>query len=251
MPEGFRPAVIRPPTGRLGRLVFHARRAVNLQMNTVYRDLQRGLSGAVGTVLDVGCGQSPYRHLLDPAVTRYIGLEIADAGKFDVQNTDVLAFDGKNIPLEDQSCDLVLCTEVLEHVQDYQRLVDEVHRVLKPGGRALVTVPWSARFHYAPFDYFRYTPSQLTQMFSHFTDVRVTPRGSDVSAIASKLVVLFARHLKPGSLGQALAWPLWLMALPVLGSSLVAAHVSLALGLGSTEDPLGYTLLAQKPEATP
>ena len=219
---------------------------LDLQILTIYRDLRRALPAFRGKVLDVGCGQSPYRFLLDPTQASYQGIDIADAAKFDYHNADIVPFNGQDIPFADGSFDAFLCTEVLEHVQGYQHLVDEMHRVSKPGARGVVTVPWSARYHYIPFDYFRYTPSALKVMFARFSEVDIRPRGTDVSAIAAKLVAMFFRNLLPGLSWKLVLLPLWLALLPLLALSLVVAHLSLWLGFGSSDDPLGYTVMVRR-----
>jgi SAM-dependent methyltransferase len=219
---------------------------VDFQVLTVYRHLRRVLPGWSGEVLDVGCGQSPYRFLLDATRTRYVGLDIADAGAFGYANPDVTTFDGGVFPFADGTFDAVLCTEVLEHVYEHGRLVREIHRVLKPGGEGFITVPWSARFHYIPHDYFRYTPTALGRIFGMFSAVSVEPRGTDVTAIANKLVVLWCRGLAPSSAWRWILAPLWLAAAPLVAAWIAIAHVGLAFGWGSADDPLGYTIRIRK-----
>ena len=224
--ESFRPVANTPPTTLAGKARFYCRMLVDLQVLTVYRDLRRQLPEYRGEVLDVGCGQSPYRFLLDAAATQYVGIDILDADRFDYANDDIVPFDGEHIPFPDARFDAVVCTEVLEHVPHFQLLVNEIHRVLKDGGRAVFTVPWSARYHYVPYDYFRYTPSSLRAMFAQFDNVAITPRGSDISSIASKLVVLWFRNLLPSQWWKWVFVPLWILASPVLilASSLRSAR---------------------------
>lgn len=66
-------------------------------------------------------------------------------------------FDGRQIPFEDSSFDLILCTEVLEHAEDPDKLVREMNRVLQPGGMALITVPSMWGEHETPYDFRRFT----------------------------------------------------------------------------------------------
>ena len=244
--ESFRPVSNTPPTTLAGKAKFYGRMFVDLQVWTVYRDLRRELPHFRGEVLDVGCGQSPYRYLLDPRTTNYVGIDIADADRFDYVNDEIVPFDGEHIPFPDDHFDAVLCTEVLEHVAHFQGLVDEIHRVLKRGGKAVFTVPWSARYHYVPYDFFRYTPSSLSTMFSHFETATITPRGTDIAAIASKLVVLWSRNLLPSERWRFVFVPLWILASPVLILALLIAYVCTVASIGSTDDPLGYTIVVSK-----
>lgn len=245
--EGFRPIRNAAPTSTAGWIQFHVRMLADLQLLTIYRDLSRVLPTFTGAVLDVGCGDSPYRFLLRPDQTNYHGIDIVDAQDFDYHNPDVTRFDGRCIPFPTDSFDAILCTEVLEHVEDAPQLISEMLRVLRPGGRAIITIPWSARFHFIPHDYCRYTPTRLGHLFREFSNVRISPRGSDITSIANKVIVLWSRNLIPRRWFHWILLPFWVLALPVPLFVLFAAHVSLLLGLGSSDDPLGYTIQLNKP----
>lgn len=243
--ERFKPLPHAGPRGTVARLQFAARLALDLQVRSVHRDMRRFLPGLRGKVLDIGCGQSPYRHLLSPDAT-YLGLDFEGSDAFEYQAEDgVTYFDGEHVPLPDGSVDHLLCTEVLEHCPDPGVLVGELHRVLKAGGTGVVTVPWSARYHYIPHDYFRYTPSALQRLFADFTEARVEARGTDLTAISSKVVVASLRPLLGGK-----REPLKLLGSALLSPLAVAAaglgQMSLALDLGSPDDPLGYTVWLRK-----
>jgi SAM-dependent methyltransferase len=252
--EGFQPRAHWAPDTPLRRLLFTVRLGADLQTNTIYRDLRRELAGFSGRLLDIGCGNSPFRHLLDPARTQYQGIDVEVASSFGYKNPDTIYYDGKVIPFPDDSFDAVLCTEVLEHVPDHGPFVREMHRVLKPGGLALVTLPWSARFHYQPHDYHRYTPTMLGLIFAAFRECTVRPRGTDFSSIASKSVVAYVRNLlrmlKPAAPAGWLLLPFRLagavLGLPYLVTALLLGHAGILFGLGSTDDPLGYTIVLRK-----
>lgn len=244
--EGFRPVSNTRQNTLVGKLKFYGRMLLDLQILTIFRDVRAFMPPLSGDVLDVGCGQSPYRFLLDKTKTRYHGIDIADAEKFDYSNSEITPFNGKDIPFGDNSCDAIVCTEVLEHVFDHESLVAEMHRVLKPGGIGLITVPWSARYHYIPHDYFRYTPSALKNIFGRFSSATITPRGSDISVIANKLIVLWARNLALTRSWKLVLLPLWIAGIPLVLSFVGLAHISLLYRLGSTDDPLGYTVVFRK-----
>ncbi|WP_153100733.1 hypothetical protein [Paraburkholderia hayleyella] len=116
-------------------------------------------------------------------------------------------------------------------------------RVLKRENTLLLTVPWSARRHYIPHDYHRFTRERLGILLdqSGFDEIQITERGSDIGAIANKLTVLTLRLLHPE---KPFDWiwtlPLSLVCLPLASRFLVAAHCADALGKGGEEDPLGY-----------
>lgn len=219
---------------------------LDLQILTIFRDVKKVVPQFTGNVLDVGCGDSPYRFLLNKDKTSYSGIDIADANKFDYSNPDVTAFNGEDIPFEDEKFDAVICTEVMEHVEKYQKLTDELYRVMKKGAVGVITIPWSARYHYIPWDYFRYTPSSLKIIFKQFGEVSITPRGTDVSAIAAKIIVLFFRNILPAQKWRLLFVPFWIALLPVLAINIIIAHLALWFKLGTDEDPLGYTINIKK-----
>jgi SAM-dependent methyltransferase len=164
--------------------------------------------------------------------------------KMNKRNINIIL--GNKIPFKENHFDFLICTEVLEHVENYQQLVDEIYRVLKPNAKALITIPWSARFHYIPYDYFRYTPTTLLKMFSHFKDIEIIPRGTDVTSIAAKLIVLFVRNILPNNLFRYLFMPFWLITSPIVIIGIILGHISLVTRFGNDSDPLGYTIVLKK-----
>src|SRR5919202_1787009 len=101
-------------------------------------------------VLDLGCGAGRFVGALRDAGADAVGVEIAEAAleraRRNVPGGDFrLVTDDGFLPLEHRSVDLVWCSEVLEHVADTGGLLSEVRRVLEPGGRLLVTVPFHGR----------------------------------------------------------------------------------------------------------
>ena len=159
----------------MNKLKFRARLLADFQVRTVYRRLSKLVPELEGAILDVGCGECPYEHLVTGPRARYVGIDIGDADRFGYDNPNAIRFDGRTISAPDESFDHFLCTEVLEHVVDAAALVQEMHRVLKKGGTGIVSVPWSARFHYIPYDYHRFTPSALAPMFRGFSSVVIEP----------------------------------------------------------------------------
>lgn len=246
MTEQFQPISNTPPSGFTGKLKFYGRMLLDLQILTIFKDIKKELPAYKGNVLDIGAGQSPYKFLLDPAATRYYGIDIAEANSFGYDNPDVVSFDGKNIPFEDDKFDAVICTEVLEHVQEFQYLIDEIYRTSKKDADLIVTIPWSARYHYIPYDYFRYTPSSLKTMFSRFSQVTIRNRGTDFAVIGSKVIVIFFRGFFPDRPWKYIFLPFYLLCLPVLLISVLVAHLAIFFNIGSKEDPLGYTIILKK-----
>jgi SAM-dependent methyltransferase len=97
-------------------------------------------------VLDLGCGAGRFVAALRDAGADPVGVELAEGAleraRRNVPGADLRALAGDGaIPLADASVDLVWCSEVLEHVPDTAGLLSEARRVLRTGGRLLVTTP--------------------------------------------------------------------------------------------------------------
>jgi SAM-dependent methyltransferase len=155
----------------------------------------RGL--APGTrVLDAGAGEAPYRELF--AHCDYKTTDWTQSVHPGAQRADVVA-SLDELPLPDASFDVVVCTQVLEHVDDPPAVVGELHRVLRLDGRLWMTVPLTWPLHEEPFDFFRYTPYSLEAMLGRagFIDIDVAPRNGYFTTVAQLLRIA----------GEAVGWP--------------------------------------------
>jgi SAM-dependent methyltransferase len=242
--ERWQPPAFRPPRSRLDRLIAAGRRLLDLQAASAWRDLKVELAGAHGDLLDVGAGAQPYRPLL-PRDARYRAIDIAAAGEaFGYELPDTEYFEGDRWPVEDASVDVVLATETLEHVPEPAGFLAEARRVLRPGGRIVLTVPFAARWHYIPHDYWRYTPSSLRNLLeaAGFADVVVHARGNEVTVACYKLMALALPALFPAGGGIKPSRIAAVLALPLLAALALVAHASLR-GDGGV-DCLGWTATA-------
>jgi SAM-dependent methyltransferase len=242
MSERFQPPAHVSPVGIKGKIAFYARLWVDFQVRTVFGHMKVFVPSLSGKIMDVGCGDCPYAHLVNRDVANYIPVDTFDAGQFGYEREDITRFDGKTLPFENESIDHVFCSEVFEHIAEPGRLASEICRVMKPGGTALITVPWSARFHYVPHDYYRFTPTALAALFSAFSNITITPRGTDITTIAAKIIVVFSRSIICGRKIQWAGLLLSILCSPVLLISIILGHLSLFCGIGSSDDPLGYTI---------
>ncbi|HEX5622155.1 MAG TPA: class I SAM-dependent methyltransferase [Solirubrobacteraceae bacterium] len=149
-------------------------------------------------VLDLGCGSGRFVAALRDAGADAIGVELAEAAlsraRANAPGADLrLVEPDGSLPLEHASVDLVWCSEVLEHVPDTAHLLLEARRVLRSGGRLLVTVPYHGRVknvliallrfdaHFDPLGqhvrFFTAHSLQTTLERSGFADVQVEPWG--------------------------------------------------------------------------
>lgn len=127
---------------------FFIRRALYKNIKMLSPNLQ-------GKLLDFGCGRKPYDHLFH--VSEYIGIDMENTGHEHTNSKIDVFYDGRNIPFPDNSFDSVFCSEVFEHVFNLEEVLTEIKRVLKPGGKMLITVPFAWNEHEIPFDFARYT----------------------------------------------------------------------------------------------
>lgn len=134
-----------------------------LHLRPLWRALERTLSSCDGRVLDIGCGLSPYRHMLGPRVVDYVGVD--REGEL---TRPTIVGSAEGLPVPDASFDVVMCTMVLEHVADPRRVLAEARRVLAPNGRIVLTVPGVWPTHEAPHDYWRFTRFGLEGLMREF-----------------------------------------------------------------------------------
>lgn len=109
-------------------------------------------------VLDAGAGDAPYRHLFS-----HVKYETADTGDLGLGDRDH-DVDLADLPMDDETYDQVICTQVIEHVREPDKMMSELHRVLRPGGTLWISAPLFYAEHGMPHDYRRFTRSAWEQM---------------------------------------------------------------------------------------
>jgi len=122
-------------------------------------------------VLDVGAGTCRYKDLFRHC--RYYTQDFCQAeggtdGSFKYGKIDYIS-DITEIPVPDKSFDVILCTEVLEHVPEPIKAIKEFSRILKKGGRLYLTAPLGCGLHIMPYHYYGgFTPSFYKKYFEEF-----------------------------------------------------------------------------------
>jgi len=116
-----------------------------------------------GRVLDIGCGEKAKRLLVNEHVTEYVGLDHEDT-LHNRSQADLIGT-AYRIPESDESFDGIVCTAVLEHLEEPKAALVESLRVLKRGGLAIYTVPLYWHLHEEPRDFYRYTKHGLRYLF--------------------------------------------------------------------------------------
>lgn len=134
-------------------------------------------------ILDAGAGDAPYRELF--AHADYKTTDWTESVHEGARRADIVAsLDA--LPVPDASFDVVLCTQVLEHVPEPAAVLAELRRVLRPGGALWLTVPFVGELHEEPHDHFRYTSHGLRGLCERagFGEVRTWPLGGYFTAMA-------------------------------------------------------------------
>ncbi|MBV9947357.1 MAG: methyltransferase domain-containing protein, partial [Myxococcales bacterium] len=166
---------------------------IDLEWSLVRESLRYAAPRARGRLLDVGCGDKQHEAIFLPYVDSYLGVE--HSASYAATNAadrpvkaDVL-YDGKRLPFDNGSFDTVLSVQVLEHTPHPAELVLEMGRVLRDGGRLIMTVPFSFRLHEEPHDYMRFSPHILREFCERagLMVEEIVPRGSLWSLVAHKL----------------------------------------------------------------
>lgn len=90
------------------------------------------------------------------------------------EGVDIVA-DVHSLPLKDNAFDILILSEVLEHLHSPEKAISEGRRIIKTGGIVIVTVPFIFPIHEAPNDFFRFTRFGLLHLFRSFEAVQVRP----------------------------------------------------------------------------
>ena len=176
-------------------------------------------------VLDVGAGSAPYRGLF--VHCDYRTQDFAELNDNQLRHGGYARIDivsaADRIPVPDSSFDVVLCTEVLEHVPDPIAVTREFARIVAPGGRLILTAPLGSGIHQEPHHFYGgYTPYWYERFLNEagFDAIEVTPNAGTLRHVAQE-TIRFVQMTRPFGLAAPwyaqLAWlPFWLVLAPIL-----------------------------------
>jgi SAM-dependent methyltransferase len=200
---------------------------ISIVINPVYiirsgllRVIKRFARDMHGDILDLGCGSKPYESLFVNANT-YIGVDVESSGHDHKDSKVDYYYDGSSLPFPDHSFDGVVSFEVFEHIFNIEQVLGEIHRVLKPNGRLLLSIPFAWDEHEIPYDYARYTSFGIAHILkcNGFKVVESVKTTTYVLAIFQMLIAYIYQHVLPrrGIFGRLLrvivVFPLNLLAL--------------------------------------
>jgi SAM-dependent methyltransferase len=181
-------------------------------------------SGAM--VLDVGAGSCPYRKLFDHCNYKAQDFKALNDEQLNLGSYGRIDYicDATEIPVPDGSFDVVLCTEVLEHVPEPIKLVKEIARILKPDGRLIMTAPLGSGIHQEPYHFYGgFTPFWYERFLGEAGFKQLTiEANAGFYKFYSQESLRFLQLSMPTNLPISwlpkLLWaPLWLICLPFIG----------------------------------
>lgn len=109
--------------------------------------------------MDLGAGSAKYKEMILQKASEYRSCDAVKNKNID-DVCDVL-----NLIYPPESFDTIISTQVMEHVNNPYKMAEQIYKVLKPGGKVIVTAPFLIPFHSDPNDYFRFTPSGISEIF--------------------------------------------------------------------------------------
>lgn len=132
-------------------------------MHYLIRDLKFAIDKyAKGDLVDIGCGNKPYEFLYKKNTKSNIGCDIVQSSE---NKVDVIC-EATNLDLQNNSVDTVFSTQVIEHVGNPQKMVQESFRVLRDDGYAIFSMPFCWELHEEPYDFFRYSKYGVKELFT-------------------------------------------------------------------------------------
>jgi SAM-dependent methyltransferase len=174
-------------------------RPLSAKLTRITLDRFIAAHATTGLTLDVGAQNSPYGALFP----NRIALDLRPGRGVRVRG------DAQHLGIRSDTFDAVLCTEVLEHLPEPQRGIDEMRRVLKPGGTLVLTTRFLFPIHDAPHDYFRFTKYGLRHLLRDF---EILELAEETDAVGTLAVLLQRLGMQAETLRATPLRAFWLVA---------------------------------------
>ncbi len=224
--------MIQPKTNLLIIKSLFLRKFFDFQYLTITRELRKTAKNVVTLkILDIGCGDHPYTYLFN-----YQKYTTVDPH---YPNTDFQSID----EIKQDSFDLILLIEVLEHVKDPIELLSKIKNLMHTDSKIVITTPFSARIHPVPHDYQRWTPQGMEELLNHagLSPQQITIRGNNIATITNKILYYNVKLFE-----QIWSFPLATLLFLFISLPLtVLTHLSLLFNFPLNDDPLGLFVVAQ------
>jgi SAM-dependent methyltransferase len=193
-----------------------------------------------GRLLDLGCGKAPFYGLYREYVSETVCIDWGNS----LHGCDYLDAEcdlTKDLPFADASFDSILLSDVLEHIPTPDLLWREMGRLLKPGGKLLLSVPFFYWLHEDPYDYYRYTKYALRRFaeVNGFEIILIKELGGAPEIVVD---ILSKSILRFGPIGEWTAITLQAVCRRLVTSPL-GARISERT---AKQFPLGYFMIARR-----
>jgi len=168
-----------------GKTIFHPQFIIFAQNQDVYEEVRRRARNK--TLIDIGCGNMPYRRDLEPVIKKYVGLEHPSFGLsyHPGEKPEILADISEGIPVGDNKFEIALFLEVLEYIENPIKVLKEINRILKRKGILIITCAFLYPIMKTPPDRNRFTDIQIRSMLreSGFKVLKVKELGGFTATI--------------------------------------------------------------------
>jgi SAM-dependent methyltransferase len=206
-------------------LILRARR------NTFKRWIER-VGGHALQVLDVGGRLQPYRPLFGDRIRNYYAIDLVSAPGVTARAR------AEALPFPQSAFDVVICTQMLEYAPSPQSVIDEIHRVLRPGGYLFLSAPAVFPRDSDP-EYWRFLAAGLRLLLKEFAEVEIAAEGSTISGVLRTINV---------SMTMFTPWPirsiLRMTLVPAL--NLLAASLENLVRTSNDQFTANFSVLARK-----
>lgn len=168
---------------KIFRLFFPTARRLLVEL-----DINKYCNDVYKSVLVIGAGHDPYRHRF-PSAKSYVAFDIALT-----PGVTTIVGDAQSLPFLGEQFDCVIAIEVLEHIENPLKMADEIYRVLMPGGKLILSVPFLFHEHGDPYDFNRPTKRGLEIFASKFCHLYVRAQGNRIHVLSDLITTTFHPH---------------------------------------------------------
>ena len=197
-----------------------------------------------GCLVDLGCGEAPYREYFLQFADKYVGVDWASS--YHNIAADVISDLNEKIDLPDEYADTIISLAVMEHLKEPKTFLSEAYRILKKGGVIILQVPFQWWVHEAPYDYFRFTPYGLKYLLENagFKDIHIEPMNGFFTMWLLKFNYFTLRFISGPKIVKgfikALLIPLWTV------NQIIAPYLDKLLDKNWELETAGYFVIARK-----
>jgi SAM-dependent methyltransferase len=186
-----------------------------LHIKTHFEDLKRIFDTYIkpnDLILDFGCGNKPFEIYIRKLIhsndkNSYIGCDIVQSSE---KKVDIIC-DATNIPLQSESYNIIICIQVIEHIFDHRKMLEEAYRLLKPGGKLILSGPFIWEMHEIPYDFYRFTFFGFQTLIkrSGFEIKENVASGGKWATIGQLIIQCFIKYKKRANLIDKILYSIW------------------------------------------